>query len=372
MKAIPKSVLIIIILFLGINLINAQEITPGIYVDNIKVSELSCYSFGDMHVVLPYKNEYQSFDLLKLLMSTSDGANTKEISKNSMQSFVKGNFIIFQVFDAGKQSANGYNRGSVEGSLTRGALANFWVVNDVGLTIKLWGLNLQGYEEKYDQGCNCVKKIPKYKDEELYSIKIVLNERKKIRGLMAGVTNNPSLKEVDLSQPCPISGTKVEFNKLGNNGSSSNTSINSNTNTTQANNTSAKIETQVKTSGGASGKTFITTAAPTSANAVKPLDKAKSGYFEEKSEDKKIMYRNGYQKSEGVYHGEVREYENNQLEKIIMYTDGVEDGLYISFSGGKVECIGNYKNGNKDGVWKHFKNGILEETENYINGEKQD
>lgn len=68
----------------------------------------------------------------------------------------------------------------------------------------------------------------------------------------------------------------------------------------------------------------------------------------------------------------MREYENNQLEKIIVFTDGIEDGLYVTFSDGKVEWQGTYKNGKKDGVWKHFSNGQLQETEKYINGDKQD
>lgn len=342
----------------------AQDDLKGIYVDDIKVSELSCYSFGTMLVAVPYKEEYSAYTMIMFDIYTEQASSKKEIPSNAIISFVKGKYIVFQIFDKDAQNSNAYNE-SLEGSITRGALANYSGSSENELKIVLWGMTLTGYEEKYYQNCNCIKKTPKYTQKELSFNKIKLNGRKKSGGFMGGLTNNPSLKQVDLTQPCSITGTKVDFNNLGKSGSSSNNS--SNTNTTPTNNTPVKAETTVATA-----KTVITTVAPTSAASVKPLDKTKPGYFEEKSDDKKFMYRNGYQTSPGTYHGEVREYDNNTLEKIITYTNGVEDGLYVIFSDSKVEWAGTYKNGKKDGAWKHYKNGVLEETEKYVNGVKQE
>lgn len=355
----------------------------GVYIDGVKVSELNCYSFDNLTLVLPYNDVYSKFDKINIVFC--NGTNPKkgisesnrtslELSNYSVKSissaalfkYVNGKYLIYEVFSKDKQESNGdelliqYKKPVKRGTLQyystySGKPEEFFYVSLLGMTAT------GEYNETYLNNGQ-FHRSPVLNSEDLYSVQLPLKNRVKLK-MMA----DHNFKMVDLSLPCSYSGTKIDFNTLGKSGSSSNTSSNSNI----TNNIAVKTETPAKTTG-VVAKTIITTVAPTSAAAVKPLDKTKPGYFEEKSEDKKFMYRNGYQKGEGVYHGEVREYENNQLEKIIVFTDGIEDGLYVTFSDGKVEWQGTYKNGKKDGVWKHFSNGQLQETEKYINGEKQD
>lgn len=359
----------------------------GVYIDGVKVSELNCYSFGNLTVVLPYNDVYSKFD--KITIVFCNGTNPKkgvsESNKNSLElsnyseksiapaalfKYVKGKYLIYEVFSKDKQESNGddlliqYKKPVKRGTLQ--CYSTYSGKPEELFYVSLLGMTATGqYNETYLNNGQFYKS-PVMSSEDLYSVQLPLKNRVKLK-MMA----DHNFKEVDLSLPCSVTGTKVDFNNLGKSNNSSNTSSNSNTNSNISNNTAVKAETLTKTTA-AIGKTIITTVAPTSALAVKPLDKTKPGYFEEKSEDKKFMYRNGYQKGEGVYHGEVREYENNQLEKIIVFTDGIEDGLYVTFSDGKVEWQGTYKNGKKDGVWKHFNNGQLQESEKYIQGEKQD
>lgn len=211
MKNIFK--LILLVTFFSLKT-NAQDDLKGIYVDGVKVSELSCYSFGTMLVAVPYKEEYKSYTMIVFDIYTNDASSAKEIPSNSISSFVKGNYIVFQIFDKDAQSSNA-NKESLEGSITRGALANYSGSSDNELLVVLWGMNLTGYEEKYFQNCNCIKKIPQYSKKELSLVKTKLNNRKKSGGFMGGLTNNNSLKKVDLSQPCAVSGPKVDFNGLG-------------------------------------------------------------------------------------------------------------------------------------------------------------
>ncbi len=391
MKTFKPSLLVLIFLIFLSFKTKAQDDLSGVYIDNVKVTELSCFSFGTMTFVFPYLDVVNSYEryVLQVYVPKANAKLTSGssyfITKPKLMSSVKGKFIVIEFFqpksqepalpDYNGKSGGGYNStyanddlGYVGYDFSRGVLAygKGKDLPDMPLLINLYGENIGGYEEKYDQGCQCIKKTPNYASVLIGEIQITLKGREINKKMLS---TEPFYREVDFSQPCNVPGTKVDFNNLGKSGGSS--TSNSNSNSTSTNNTPVKTETPVKTSG-TIGKTIITTVAPTSATAVKPLDKTKPGYFEEKSDDKKFMYRNGYQTSPGTYHGEVREYDNNTLEKIITYSNGVEDGLYVIFSDGKVEWAGTYKNGKKDGAWKHYKSGTLEETEKYINGEKQD
>lgn len=351
----------------------------GFYADGVKVETLNCYNFDKLTLVLPYNEGMKGYDLVNVwvlkasdkkegmfagIASAGTNAGVKSVPGSAVSTIIKGNYIVITIFSNATgdkafldRDYKGYDK-DYRCEVTKSWLSETrkekkGKIEQWGLNAFVQGANITGYEETYEQSKNAIVKTPVYSAEKItkaYSLKC----ENQVEG-----------------NSCSIKGTKVDFNNLGKSGSSSNTSSNSNTNSNITNNTAVKAESPAKTAV-AIGKTIITTVAPTSAVAVKPLDKTKPGYFEEKSEDKKYMFRNGYQKSEGVYHGEVREYESNQLEKIITYTDGIEDGLYVIFSDGKIEWSGNYKNGKKDGAWKHYKNGVLEETEKYVNGEKQD
>ena len=359
----------------------------GWYVDGVKTDKIDCYSFDKLTLVLPYTAAMSDYDQINIWVTMTskpksgpypiNGVN--RIPAGALKTYVKGNYIVFNLFSK-NYGAEGRNKGQVAylefvnslGSITRNQLytegkrmkeTKGAPAIDAYLSAQIEGGSITSYTEKYNQARQTIEKIPNY---TYTSLDIKSSELTCTKRILVGQND---FSPVDLTPPCSVPGTKVDFNNLGK--TTSNTTSNSNTNSTSTNNTPAKTEMPAKTSS-ATGKTVITTIAPTSTTSVKPLDKTKPGYFEEKSDDKKYMYRNGYQKSEGVYHGEVREYEANQLEKIITYTNGVEDGLYVIFSDGKIEWSGNYKNGKKDGAWKHYKDGMLEETEKYINGEKQD
>ena len=360
-----------------------DDSNAGFYVDGVKVMEINCYTFGNLKVVFPFNPAYSNYDrfIIKIYYGESFQMGNRfgtfnVVSKASVLSKVKNNYFVYDIFKAGEWYApanndsrdpNAYN--GLTNSLSRAGIkyyAGKAQKPETDLVFSLIGETITGYRDEFDASGNH-SRIPIYSAEILGSaLKLHCVNREACSSWADDYHLN---KKIDLSVECTFTGTKVDFNNLGKSTSSANNSINNNSAPT--NNTPAKSETLVKTSP-ITGKTIITTVATTSAVAVKPLDKTKPGYFEEKSEDKKFMYRNGYQKSEGVYHGEVREYENNQLEKIIVYTDGVEDGLYVTFSEGKVEWQGTFKNGKKDGIWKHFSNGQLQETEKYVNGEKQD
>ena len=391
-----KLLLLTVITIFTLNTKAQNDPNVGFYVDGIKVDSINCYEFQDLKVVFLWNSEWSQYDYIKIQIQRGhpnafkNGLTDKfekAIPVSSIDNYLKGKYIVYTIYGKDKAPIDLCQKPYYDdelptsqvsnllpdnaNSLTKGNLKYDYALgkgkpsDDNILKAILIGLTFKNVKEEFNNTCNCITKTKKYSFIHLDKGFSLL-----LSGRFNGGRKDMSV-ETDLTKPCTYLGTKVDFSNLGKSGSSSNTSSNSNTNSNITNNAAVKAETPAKTTA-AIGKTIITTVAPTSAVAVKPLDKTKPGYFEEKSEDKKFMYRNGYQKGEGVYHGEVREYENNQLEKIIVFTDGVEDGLYVTFSDGKVEWQGTYKNGKKDGVWKHFNNGQLQESEKYIHGEKQD
>ncbi len=375
-----KKLMFLFTIILAINLKAQDEncVVCGWYADGVKVETLNCYNFDKLTLVLPYNEGMKGYDLVNVwvlkasdkkegmfagIASAGTNAGVKSVPGSAVSTIIKGNYIVITVFSNATGDKAFLDR-DYKGSDKdyRCEVTKSWISEtrkEKKGKIEQWGLNafvqgakITGYEETFEPSKNAIVKTPVYSAEKItktYSLKC----ENQVEGNI-----------------CSITGNKVDFNSLSKIGAS-NLSNNSNANSSPTINTSLKSDPQVKTNN-ATTRTIITQIVPTSAAAVKPLDKNKPGYFEEKSDDKKFMYRNGYQTSPGMYHGEVREYENNELEKIITYTEGVEDGLYVIFSEGKVEWSGSYKNGKKDGVWKHFKDGKLEETEKYSNGEKQE
>ncbi len=368
-----------------------QDERSGWFADGVKVDRLTCYSFGSFQVAVPYKSEWEVYEFISvhIYKGKSEWGGVKMIPIKAINNYIKGTTLVYTIYkdndisfeegsllEKGSYSSIGVHDINISGQ-TEDFYLYRWMLKyeaiymgkarelpDEELNFDLYGVTQTGIKEEFSPTCNCIKKTPQYSTKKL---------TKTYKLVCTGRTQRKAKEKLDPAEftvPCSYPGTKIDFNSSSTSGSSLNSTNNSNTNSASINNTSAKTTAPVKTSS-ASGKTIITAVAPTSASAIKPLDKTKPGYFEEKSDDKKFMYRNGYQTSPGVYHGEVREYESNALEKIIIYTNGIEDGLYVIFSDGKIEWNGNYKNGKKDGAWKHYKNGVLEETEKYINGEKQ-
>ncbi|MCD6068965.1 MAG: hypothetical protein K0S33_3791 [Bacteroidetes bacterium] len=373
-KRIETTFLIFALSLLVLNAKAQDDPIVGFYVDGVKVTEINCYTFGSLKLVLPFDPAYASYDRFVITVYNSESFQMGNhegaynvLSKPKTLSMVKNNYFVYEVLKKGEKygpagndsdDPNAYS--GLTNSISRATVA-FYAGKKHGpecdLIAYLFGETIESYREEVTTD-NRLRKIPVYKAEDLGpKIKLHCTNRTQCGKWATEFQLN---KDMDLSQPCTVSGTPVDFNNLGKSGATTNVT----------NSAPLKNETPANTPASKS-KIVFTTIAPTSAAAVKPLDKTKPGYFEEKSDDKKFMYRNGYQLSPGVYHGEVREYEANQLEKIITYTNGVEDGLYVVFSDGKIEWSGNYKNGKKDGTWKHYKNGVLEETEKYVDGTKQ-
>lgn len=80
--------------------------------------------------------------------------------------------------------------------------------DDVPLIGRLFGLTVTGYEEKFDNSCNCVKKTE------------ITNSVKLSSAYFLNCTNRTTSNKdsqgalVDLSQSCSVQGTKVDINNL--------------------------------------------------------------------------------------------------------------------------------------------------------------
>lgn len=366
-----KLILLFVTLSIFTNTKAQDDPNVGFYVDGVKVTELTCYSFKSLVVVLPFNKAYSNFDRFMLYTDTkNEFTSTYTISKGKILSTVKKDYIVLTLFDGqGQVSALGraysYGQMDCENGLTRGALAYFMSKSEDDLSIALWGQTISGYAENYDADCNCVKKEATYDQEILVKgVSVALKNRSKKKGFM----KSPCSFEVDISQPCTVEGTKVDFNTLGK------TTTNTTNNSTPLEKTTAPAKTETP------GKTTATTSSTktntntiTNASMVKPLDKAKPGYFSEK--DGAIITREGYKKGNEVMIGEVRSYtDEGKLKSIHTYSNDVLTGFAATFyENGQVELIGNYKEGEKDGEWKEYNDaGKLLSTKKYLNGEVQD
>lgn len=207
--------LIIIVFSLGILNIKAQEDpNVGFYVDGVKVTELTCYSFEKLQLVIPYNPNYSSFDKLQIKMYSSykkegliwSGLSYKDITKGNAFIYIKGKYIVYEIFSKEKNDANadGYTN---DGPCTRTRLLSKGLGGGDCLYVTFDGYTISGYQEYYDQGCQCVKKSPTYNGEKLFDFKLLLQNRKR-----SGLLKSP---DINWSEPCTYPGTKVDLNNLG-------------------------------------------------------------------------------------------------------------------------------------------------------------
>lgn len=361
-----------IALFLFSNNVKAQDDpNVGFYADGVKVTELNCYAFQTLTVVFPYNSAYSNFDRFIIRADYDNpwgGGNYNGcfniLSKASVLTKAKGNYIIYELFSAGVDAApaqtdfnDAHAYSGLSGYISRKGLAHYiGKTPETDLRISIGGETIDGYKEEYDQASGSVRKITLYTFEELGNVlKLHLVNRQ-----------NVPERKINLSQPCTFEGSKVDFNNLGK-------AASGNSNSAPAKTTPLKTETPAKTSSTTSssstGSVITTTIIKTQA-ALKPFDKTKPGYFEEKDGGK--ISRAGYKKGDD-YNGEVREYNTDgTVSEINIYKDGVQDGLSLKFDDdGKLSLSGFYKNGNQDGTFQWYSNGVLQKTAKYVNGEEQ-
>jgi hypothetical protein len=322
-----KLFTILFLLFLsGTNYLIGQTTDPvsGIYIDGVKVTELNCYSFGTMTLVCPYNDAFDKFDHVRISIDDESGNWTiKDITPATKFKYVKNGYLIYEIFSQGLQLANGtqgydesvdpygqdvVSRGSLQyigGLVTGGGSV------DSKLSVMVLGQTLTGNEQRYDEGCQCVKSTPTYSNENLYDVKLPLLNRKKLHvGLLSTTTTVTA--QVDLSVSCSYEGTKVDFNSLGKS---------SGTTTTTATTSST-----------------TSTSSASSASTTTP--------YSEKHDNGKIKVQ-GQKNKNGDQEGTWKYFDEN----------------------GKLERVENYTNGIADGEWKYYEEGKLVKTEIYKAGE---
>ncbi|MCD6068964.1 MAG: hypothetical protein K0S33_3790 [Bacteroidetes bacterium] len=185
----------------------------GFYVDGVKVTELTCYSFGNLTAVLPYNSNYDQFDEITINIYSSykeegsiwDGRTYKEINKAIRFKYVKGNYLVYEIYGNKEQYlASGFE------SPGDGGVWRYKLQHDGGLIkkkgqlllITMHGNQITGSVEKYDPSCNCIIKQPTYNSELLHTLEIPLK-------------NRSNKKWYEDPSGCPMTGTKVDFNNLG-------------------------------------------------------------------------------------------------------------------------------------------------------------
>jgi hypothetical protein len=313
---IMKKLFILSIAFFALNITLQAQNDPnvGFYADGVKVTELNCYTFGSLTVVLPYDKGFENFNEFLIygdVVSLASGhVFEKNISKGALLSNnIKGKYMVFDVFANGSQSAN--SNTNLNASISRpqrgmiGCKGKKEKEEDEYF-IHMYGLTITHYQENFDAGCQCIKRTPVYKQERVGAeVKVSLKNRVVVS--MFGVCSQTGLK---LSQPCDYTGTKVDFTNFG--GSNKNTNSNF-TNNSGVDNTSVNITT--------------------------------TPYTEK--------YPGGKLKVQG------------QKSK-----DGLQEGTwkYLDETG-KLIRTENYLNGMAEGEWKYFKDGKVVKTEMYKGGE---
>lgn len=211
-----------ILLFTNSKVQDENDPNVGYYVDGVKVTELTCYSFKTLTLVLPYKESYNLFDRLVIVASLEPAPYepglgiAQSISKAElMTKFVKGKYIVYQIFKENSQHSCSTEQ-RYDHDLCRGVLAYYQKKDkpEAELKFTLEGQSIESYEERYDENCQCIKKEPVYNlssATQLSEVKIPLKNRE-LKGGWA--TKTTCAFDVDLTQACSYPGTKVDFNKL--------------------------------------------------------------------------------------------------------------------------------------------------------------
>lgn len=200
----------------------------GFYVDGIKVTELTCYSFKTLTAVLPYNSANSLYDQFVIDAFIPDakfeidcGVISTDSKAGFLSTYVKGKYAVYEIYSENTQTANSTGglaqfqmpngtKSPTRNFMHRSALAYYASKDkpEETLEINLYGQKISGYEEQIDPNDGTLKRMPVYKTEKIgNSLKITLKNRIQ--------NNKPYKMKVDLAQPCVVSGTKVNFNSIG-------------------------------------------------------------------------------------------------------------------------------------------------------------
>lgn len=363
-----KKLILLSSLFMALffsNKIQAQDDPNiGIYVDNVKVSELTCFSFKTLDAVFENKDEFKNYDAFSLSVELKSSQGKDENGRNKILGYIKiyltknmaenrhGKYLIFRTYSPNKQEPNGEIIYNVPYP-TRGLMAYYTKDEDAEAYFQVYflGGTVAGYTERIAQN-GTIYKEPLYSWETIQGPnQIVLKNREKKKGAFLGVEE----KKVDLKQICEIKGTIVNYDDF------------------------KKIESFAKTepvisktnSGTHNSSSNSNSSSAANASTLKPLDKSKPGYFANKNGGQITL--EGYKNKNGQINGEVRRYEEGKLREVSTYVNDEKNGPASLYNeNGNIEASGNYKNGAKDGEWKRYnENGKFAGTDVYVDGEKQ-
>lgn len=202
------------------NKLSAQN-EGSIFIDGKKVTEVNCYSWGDLEYQIPYNSEYEKFDELLLYCSISLNEKSDKndfpthvapiyIQKGALKiKYFKNNKLIFKLFKKNEQTLAFpyYNENSAD-AITRGSLA-YWNktigggTKEIGyLKISFYGRTISSYTEKMDPSCNCLRKEPVYKETLLTESPSVIKLQNRLS--ISSPLKPACTKKVDLAIPCEI------------------------------------------------------------------------------------------------------------------------------------------------------------------------
>lgn len=241
-----KNVLKLILLFTFFSIqTKAQDDPAGWYVDGVKVEKLTCYNFKNLQLVVPYNSEWAAYTHISVNIFTDHSGEwfpgsdknggVKIFTMNSINGFLKGNYMVYNLFTPGETSSgdiadfrlsidnNGliYEDGRPPSSwnvykLRRwnlkydlaGAKSDGKPADDVKLSFKIFGLTQTGTKEEYYDPTKSILKIPIYNVTKLTKSYNIVCSNRLYKGRKAELNKAP------FTDPCPIEGTKVDFNNL--------------------------------------------------------------------------------------------------------------------------------------------------------------
>ena len=83
----------------------------GFYADGVKVNEINCYSFGELKVLIPFKDTYTGFDRFIFEFTFNEPQNGGRFggmgacTKAKAVKIKKGGYIILTVFKKGEMTS---------------------------------------------------------------------------------------------------------------------------------------------------------------------------------------------------------------------------------------------------------------------------
>jgi hypothetical protein len=322
MKNLFKTMVILIIALIFPLSTNAQEDKiSGIYVDGVKVTEIDCYSFGEMWYIFPI-DKLKGFDMVAIGLDiyTNDkqtlvAQKETKYSNLILHSFQYNGMLYskFKIFEKGQSWSDLTIDPDPYKYLKRN---QFYVKNNssdkqhsIAYCVPK---NIESYEEKYDSFCSCIKKTPIYgRGEAAFLAQITMKpntngnkEPKQPTTFKEKYLKPIEELSVDLSLACPVKGLKLDDLMI------------------------SETKSQINNSGSSStiGLKIVTE-----------------------------KHKNGKVKVQG---------QNNK--------EGNQEGTWKYFNElGKLERVENYKNGISHGEWKFYdtKTGKISKTEKYNEGE---